>query len=217
MPLLKGKMRQEEDSDSDESFHCCGRPEDLLEDFRSSMEAPKPDGNEICVPEDQEYYLYSAGLERQKSPGNGPNRGSCSSIHAIPRCSTVYSSDSDRTRVASPLLIIKTGETVLPSSSPDIRNIRVQSGQPSAAPKPKKKQKWKILIRPPQSFLRMAISPSEDCPPSPELPTAEASALHGPPPSTSSRRRRGLVFTPSSLPQELKELAKTEDSDGSGT
>ncbi|OAV93733.1 hypothetical protein PTTG_06784, partial [Puccinia triticina 1-1 BBBD Race 1] len=92
MPLIKGKMRQEEDSDSDESFHCCGRPEDLVEDWRSSMEAPKPDGNEVHVPDEQEYYLYSAGLDRLKSPGNGPSRGSCSSIHAIPRCSTVYSS-----------------------------------------------------------------------------------------------------------------------------
>ncbi|WAR55071.1 hypothetical protein PtB15_4B690 [Puccinia triticina] len=202
MPLIKGKMRQEEDSDSDESFHCCGRPEDLVEDWRSSMEAPKPDGNEVHVPDEQEYYLYSAGLDRLKSPGNGPSRGSCSSIHAIPRCSTVYSSDSDRTRIASPLLIIKTGDVVLPSSSPEIR---------------RKKPKWKILVRPPHSFVRMAISPTQDRPPSPELPTAQASAPHGPPPSASSLRRRGLVFTPSSLPQELKELAETQDSDGSGT
>ncbi|WAQ84242.1 hypothetical protein PtA15_4A695 [Puccinia triticina] len=187
MPLIKGKMRKEEDSDSDESFHCCGRPEDLVEDWRSSMEIPKPDGNEVHVPDEQEYYLYSAGLDRLNSPDNGTKRGSCSSIHAIPRCSTVYSSDSDRTRIASPLLIIKTGDVVLPSPSPDM------------------------------SFLRMAVSPTQDRPPSPELPTAQASAPHGPLPSASSLRRRGLVFTPSSLPQELKELAKTQDSDGSGT
>ncbi|OAV93731.1 hypothetical protein PTTG_06782 [Puccinia triticina 1-1 BBBD Race 1] len=217
MPLFKGKMREEEDSDSDESFHCCGRPEDLLEEFRSSMEIPKPDGNEVCVPDEQEYYLYSAGLDRLNSPDNGPKRGSCSSINAIPRCSTVYSSDSDRTRIASPLLIIKTGDAVLPSSSPEIRDIQVQSAQPSEPAKPKKKPKWKILVRPPHSFLRMAISPTQDRPPSPELPNAQASAPHGPPPSTSSLRRRGLVFAPSSLPQELKELAENQDSDGSGT
>ncbi|OAV93725.1 hypothetical protein PTTG_06779 [Puccinia triticina 1-1 BBBD Race 1] len=216
MPLFKGKMREEEDSDSDESFHCCGRPEDLLEEFRSSMEIPKPDGNEVRVPDDQEYYLYSAGLERLNSPDNGPKRASCSSIHAIPRCSTVYSSDSDRTRVASPLLIIKTDDVVSPPSSPEMRTVRFQPVEASQPSKPKK-SKWKIQIARPQSFLRLAISPTDDRPPSPEPSTAQASALDGQPPSASSLRRRGMVFTPSNLPEQLKELAETEDLDGSGT
>ncbi|WAQ84280.1 hypothetical protein PtA15_4A733 [Puccinia triticina] len=217
MHLIKGKMRQEDDSDSDESFHCCGRPEDLLEEFLSSMEASSPDGNEVRVPDDQEYYLYSAGLERLNSPGNGPNPGPHSSIHAYPRVSTVYSSDSDRTRVASPLLIIKTGEVALPSSSRDMSDTLVQLVKPSQPPKPTKKPKWKIQIRPPHGFLRMAISPPDDSPPNPELPTAQTSALHPTPPPTFSDRRRGMVFNPSSLPAQLKELAETEASDGSGT
>ncbi|WAR64165.1 hypothetical protein PtB15_16B325 [Puccinia triticina] len=216
MPLFKGKMREEEDSDSDESFHCCGRPEDLLEDFRCSMEIPKPDGNEVRVPDDQEYYLYSAGLERLNSPAHRPKRGSCSSLHAIPRCSTVYSSDSDRTRVASPLLIIKTDDAVSPPASPETRTGRSQPDTPSQPSRPKKST-WKIQIARPQSFLRMALSPADDRPPSPEPSSAQVSALDGPPSSTSALRRRGMVFAPSGLPEQLKELAETEDVDGSGT
>ncbi|WAQ87955.1 hypothetical protein PtA15_9A79 [Puccinia triticina] len=162
MPLLQGKMCQEEESDSDESFHCCGRPEDLLEDAQLRMEIPKPVGNEVRVPEDQDYYLYSAGLGRLNSPNDGPNCGSLSSSHDFQRTLTVCSSDSDRTRVGSPLLIIKTGEVVLPASALEMRHIPVQSGKPSLPAKPRKKPQWKIQIRPPHSFLRMAISPTED-------------------------------------------------------
>ncbi|OAV92825.1 hypothetical protein PTTG_02077 [Puccinia triticina 1-1 BBBD Race 1] len=129
MPLFKGKMREEEDSDSDESFHCCGRPEDLLDEFRSSMEAPKSDGNEVRVPDDQDYYLYSAGLERMNSPSNGPAHGSLSSNRDLQRAPTVCSSDSGHTRVASTLLIIKTDEVVSPSSSPQM----TPTGQPKPA------------------------------------------------------------------------------------
>ncbi|OAV94072.1 hypothetical protein PTTG_02880 [Puccinia triticina 1-1 BBBD Race 1] len=120
MPLFKGKMREEEDSDSDESFHCCGRPADLLEEFRSLVEAPKPDGNEVRVPDDQDYYLYSAGLERLNSPSNEPTHGSLSSTRNFQRAPTVYSSDSGHTRFGSTLLIIKTDEVVSPSSSPQM-------------------------------------------------------------------------------------------------
>ncbi|WAQ91429.1 hypothetical protein PtA15_14A313 [Puccinia triticina] len=217
MPLFKGKMREEEDSDSDESFHCCGRPEDLLDEFRSSMEAPKSDGNEVRVPDDQDYYLYSAGLERMNSPSNGPAHGSLSSNRDLQRAPTVCSSDSGHTRVASTLLIIKTDEVVSPSSSPQMTNVRVQLANPSQPSRPRKTSKWKIQLHRPHSFLRMAISPADERPPSPELSTAQASALHGPPPSASSLRRRGMVFTPTSLPEQLKELAETEDSDGNGT
>ncbi|WAQ80891.1 hypothetical protein PtA15_1A229 [Puccinia triticina] len=217
MPLFKGKMREEEDSDSDESFHCCGRPEDLFEEFRSSMEAPKPDGNEVRVADDQDYYLYSAGLERLNSPSNGPTHGPLSSTRAFQRAPTVCSSDSGHTRVGRTLLIIKTDEVVSPSSSLQMTNVRVQLVKPSQPSRPRKTSKWKIQLHRPHSFLRMAISPADDRPPSPELLTHPASALDGPPPSTSSLRRRGMVFTPTSLPEQLKELAETEDSDGSGT
>ncbi|WAQ84175.1 hypothetical protein PtA15_4A627 [Puccinia triticina] len=46
--------------------------------------------------------------------------------------------------------------------------------------------------------------------PKPQLLTAPHHQLH-------LFRRRGLGFTTSSLPQELKELAENQDSDGSGT
>ncbi|OAV90964.1 hypothetical protein PTTG_07030 [Puccinia triticina 1-1 BBBD Race 1] len=214
MPLCKGKMREEEDSDSDESFHCCGKPEDLLEDFRSSMETSKPEVNEVRVPDNQDYYLYSAGLERANPPSNGPT---LSSICDSQRAPTVCSSDSGHTRVGSALLIIKTDEVVFPFSSTEMRTIRIQPVKPSQPLKPMKKSKWKIQIPRPQSSLRAVISPTNDHPPSPEVSTTQASALHGPPPPRSCGRRRGMVFTSTSLPEQLKELAETEGSDGSGT
>lgn len=114
-------MRREDDSDSDESFHCCGKPQDLLQEYQSSIESPKPAANEVRVPDDQEYYLYSAGLERLNSPNQGPSVGSLSSIRDFQRAPTVYSSDSDHTRVGSTLLIIETDEVVLPSSLPEMK------------------------------------------------------------------------------------------------
>ncbi|OAV87345.1 hypothetical protein PTTG_00593 [Puccinia triticina 1-1 BBBD Race 1] len=229
MPSMKGKMRkvQEDESDSDESFHCCGRPEDLLEDARSLMEKPEPQTNEVHVPDDQAYYLYSAGLERLNSPSgsNGPKRRSLPSIHESEATSSVYSADTDSTRIGSPLLIIKTGEVVVQPSVPEISPLRLEFAHPNSPPtgtvKPRSKPKWTIQIPRPRSFIRMAISPTDDSPRSPRHPLSALQASSAPltPPTPSplpsiiSRRRRGMILNPNSLPDELKELAETQCSD----
>jgi hypothetical protein len=62
----------------------------------------------------------------------------------------------------------------------------------------------------------MAISPSDDYPQSPELPspTLQASALQvdSPPPTKFSLRRCGRIFNTGTLPEELKKLAKSPQS-----
>ncbi|PLW11895.1 hypothetical protein PCANC_14355 [Puccinia coronata f. sp. avenae] len=219
MPSIKGKMRKEEDSDSDESFHCCGRPQDLIEEARFLAKTPPPDSdaNEIHVPDDQEYYLYAAGLERMSSPKDEPTplSPSSSSSHGtrFHRSSTVYSSDSDRTRIGSPLLIIKTGAVVAPSSLPEMKGLRVRFIEP---PKPRTKLKWNIKIPRPQSFSKI-VNPTDDSLTSPDLPQPQTPALHTPSPTRSSKRRQGMVFNLDSLPEELQKMAEKKDSEGSGT
>ncbi|WAQ85550.1 hypothetical protein PtA15_6A178 [Puccinia triticina] len=59
-----------DDSDSDESFHCCGRPEDLLDSPPRPTSEPKKllsqAYKEVFVPEDQDFFCYQSGLERQQ-------------------------------------------------------------------------------------------------------------------------------------------------------
>ncbi|KAA1071154.1 hypothetical protein PGT21_020569 [Puccinia graminis f. sp. tritici] len=222
MHSFKGKMRGKEadDSDSDESFHCCGRPEDLLADAQSLMEElSDPDASEVHVPDDQNYYLYSAGLERMNSPNNkSSKRQSASSIHEFrrDRSSTVYSSDSECTRIGSPLLIIKTGELAPPSPLSDMSQLQLQLIEPTTT-QPKRKPRWKIQIPRAQSFIRMAVSPNDDYPQSPELPSPTPQASDSPPPTKLAQRRRGRIFNTDNLPEELKKLARSPHSDGSAT
>ncbi|OAV93411.1 hypothetical protein PTTG_27338 [Puccinia triticina 1-1 BBBD Race 1] len=116
-----------DDSDSDESFHCCGRPEDLLDSPPRSTTEPKNPSTqaqkEIFVPDNEEFYCYQSGLERQKRlerslSTSGPSQDSAKApvARVLGRTS---STESEKTLVAEePVLIIKTG---LNSPSPSKR------------------------------------------------------------------------------------------------
>ncbi|KAI9602925.1 hypothetical protein H4Q26_002233 [Puccinia striiformis f. sp. tritici PST-130] len=67
-PFEKGELPKEEESDSDESFHCQGIPEDLVKAYEADMKTSQPVSNSINVPDDPEYFLYSAGLARLHPP-----------------------------------------------------------------------------------------------------------------------------------------------------
>ncbi|KNZ62984.1 uncharacterized protein VP01_11g7 [Puccinia sorghi] len=226
MPSIKGKMRKEEDSDSDESFHCCGRPQDLIDDAQDLLAKTEPDANAVHVPDNQEYYLYSAGLERMHSPQSPPRNASQPlsplSSHGFQRTPTVYSSDSDCTRIGSPPLIIKTGGFIVPYSMPEMNDLRVRFVEPTKPllehTTPAKRPKWKLKIPRPLSFSRMVLSPTDESLKSPPMPEAQAPAFHTAPPIRASRRRQGMVFNLHNLPNELKEMAENNgSSDGSGT
>ncbi|KAA1073168.1 hypothetical protein PGT21_002367 [Puccinia graminis f. sp. tritici] len=136
-------QRAHEDSDSDESFHCCGKPEDLLVDPPTPPPEPKKhcaqSYREVFVPEDQEFYLYQSGLERQKQaerPISTCEPPPTSATASVPRIlGRTHSAESDKTMVESekpvveePLLVIRTGMT---PSSPT-RRMRVPSPKPKS-------------------------------------------------------------------------------------
>ncbi|PLW39706.1 hypothetical protein PCANC_15875 [Puccinia coronata f. sp. avenae] len=110
-----------DDSDSDDSFHCCGRPEDLAQDppTPNSSKTSQPKIKEVFVPENQDFYCYQSGIERQNQeettlPSWTSATSSRASISGL-RAST-SSDDSQKTAVEHPLLVIKTG--LIPSSPP---------------------------------------------------------------------------------------------------
>ncbi|KAA1135638.1 hypothetical protein PGTUg99_027753 [Puccinia graminis f. sp. tritici] len=146
-------QRAHEDSDSDESFHCCGKPEDLLADPPTPPPEPKKhcaqSYREVLVPEDEEFYLYQSGLERQKQaerPISTCEPPPTSARASVPRIlGRTHSAESDKTMVESekpvveePLLVIRTGMT---PSSPTRRMSQMPSNRISKVPSPKPKSK----------------------------------------------------------------------------
>ncbi|KAI9621290.1 hypothetical protein H4Q26_015788 [Puccinia striiformis f. sp. tritici PST-130] len=191
------------------------------------IEAPEPsNAKEIHVPDDQEYYLYAAGLERMTSPQNRSKQQSPStpSTRRFRRSSTVCSSDSDITRVGSPLLIIKTGDHISSSSMSETSHVRGPVVEP-VKPRRKPRPHWRIDIPLPSQFLGRAyngsyVSPSQhskfSIPESPdESPMTESPLRESPPaPTRTSRgRRQGVIFNVNNLPDELKRMALDQDSD----
>ncbi|KAI7955685.1 hypothetical protein MJO29_007084 [Puccinia striiformis f. sp. tritici] len=208
-PFKKGKLPQEEDSDSDDSFHCQGRLKDLVEAYESEMKTSGPLSNSINVPDDQEYFLYSAGLARLNPPDHSRKPQPHPYNLGFHRASTVYSSDSECTRHGRPLLPIRASALIcLPEPT-----------KPKSAKPPKSKLKWSIRIPRPSGFSRMALSPTSeaDFAQSLDLSTIQAPSPRSSPPSRSSRRQ-GMVFNISDLPDELPD-SSTNDQEpgGSGT
>ncbi|KAI9602929.1 hypothetical protein H4Q26_002237 [Puccinia striiformis f. sp. tritici PST-130] len=182
-PFKKGKLPIEEDCDSDESFHCKGRPWELVEAYEAEMETSQPISNSINKPEPHPYNL------------------------GFHRASTVYSSDSECTRIARPLHPIKESALVcLPETT-----------KPKSTKSPKTKLKWNIRIPRPSGFSRMALSPTSetDFAQSLDLSTLQPPSPRSSPPSRSSRRQ-GMVFDISDLPDELKDLT-SNDQEPSGS
>ncbi|PLW26900.1 hypothetical protein PCANC_23202 [Puccinia coronata f. sp. avenae] len=122
MPLLSTKRhRVDEESDSDESFHCCGKPEDLALDPPTPKFQATRTYKEVCVPDNQDFYCYQSGIERQKEEREkisvrGPPEASTSA--SLPRrVERIHSADSDKTWVVGErLLLIKTGISPFASS-----------------------------------------------------------------------------------------------------
>ncbi|KAI9602916.1 hypothetical protein H4Q26_002224 [Puccinia striiformis f. sp. tritici PST-130] len=206
-PFKKGKLPIEEDYDSDESFHCKGRPWELDEAYEAEMKTSQPISNSINVPDDQEYFLYSAGLARLNPPDHSRTPEPHPYNLGFPRASTVYSSDSECTRIGRPLLPIKDSALVcLPETT-----------KPKSTKSPKTKLKWNIRIPRPSGFSRMALSPTSetDFAQSLDLSTLQPPSPRSSPPSRSSRRQ-GMVFDISDLPDELKDLT-SNDQEPSGS
>ncbi|KAI9602921.1 hypothetical protein H4Q26_002229 [Puccinia striiformis f. sp. tritici PST-130] len=205
-PFKKGKLPQEEDSDSDESFHCQGIPEDLDKAYEADIKTSPPVSNSINVPDDPEYFLYSAGLARLHPPDH--SRKPQPHPYKFNRASTVYSSDSECTRIGRPLIpLSEFAPMCLPEST------KLKSTKP-----PKSKLKWNIRIPRPSGFSRMALSPTSgtDSAQALDLATFQAPPLRSLPSSRSSRRQ-GMVFNIDDLPAELKEISSTQGPSGSGT
>ncbi|KAI7963742.1 hypothetical protein MJO29_004169 [Puccinia striiformis f. sp. tritici] len=207
-PFKKGKLPKEEDSDSDESFHCQGIPEQLVEAYESDMKTSQSVSNSINLPDDQEYFLYSAGLARLNPPDHSRKPQPHPYSLGFKRASTVYSSDSECTQVGRPLLPLR---EFAPMCIPD--STKLKSSKP-----PKSKLKWNIRIPRPSGFSRMALSPTSetDSAQALDLATLQAPSLRSPPSSLSSRRQ-GMVFNIEDLPAELKEISSTQEPSGSGT
>ncbi|KAI9602930.1 hypothetical protein H4Q26_002238 [Puccinia striiformis f. sp. tritici PST-130] len=200
-PFKKGKLPIEEDSDSDESFHCQGRPWELVEAYEADMKTSQPISNSINVPDDQEYFLYAAGLARLNPPDHSRKPEPHPYNLGFHRASTVYSSDSECTRIGRPLLPIKESALVcLPETT-----------KPKSTKSPKMKLKWNIRIPRPSGFSRMALSPTNetDSAQALDLSTIQAPSPRSSPPSRSSRRQ-GMVFNISDLSDELKDLTSND-------
>ncbi|KAI7949763.1 hypothetical protein MJO28_008584 [Puccinia striiformis f. sp. tritici] len=207
-PFKKGKLPIEEDSDSDESFHCQGRPWQLVEQYEADMKTSQPISNSINLPDDEEYFLYSTGLARLNPPNHSRKPEPHPYNLGFNRASTVYSSDSECTRIGRPLLPMK---EFAPMCLPD--SPKLKSTKPS-----KSKLKWNIRIPRPSGFSRMALSPTSeaDFAQSLDLSTIQPPSLRSSPPSRSSRRQ-GMVFNINDLPDELKDIKSTPEAGGSGT
>ncbi|KAI9604685.1 hypothetical protein KEM48_002441 [Puccinia striiformis f. sp. tritici PST-130] len=135
-PFKKGKLPKEVDSDSDESFHCQGRPWELVKAYGADMKTSQPISNSINVPDDQEYFLYSAGLARLNPHDHSRKPQSHPYNLGFKRASTVYSSDSECTRVGRPLIPLS---EFAPMCLPDSSKLK-------AIKPPKSKLKWNIRI-----------------------------------------------------------------------
>ncbi|KAI7951448.1 hypothetical protein MJO28_007132 [Puccinia striiformis f. sp. tritici] len=227
-PFKKGKLPQEEDSDSDDSFHCQGRLKDLVEAYESEMKTSGPLSNSINVPDDQEYFLYSAGLARLNPPDHSRKPQPHPYNLGFHRASTVYSSDSECTRHGRPLLPIRASALICLPEPTKRSTVPLKFYQntdplnllrPKSAKPPKSKLKWSIRIPRPSGFSRMALSPTSeaDFAQSLDLSTIQAPSPRSSPPSRSSRRQ-GMVFNISDLPDELPD-SSTNDQEpgGSGT
>ncbi|WAR55406.1 hypothetical protein PtB15_6B147 [Puccinia triticina] len=115
-----------DDSDSDESFHCCGRPEDLLDSPPRPKTEPKKllsqAYKEVFVPENPDFYCYQSGLERQQREQSISTAGPSQVSGRAPVARVLgrtCSAESEKTLVAEePVLVIKTG---LNSPSPSKR------------------------------------------------------------------------------------------------
>ncbi|KNE99836.1 hypothetical protein PSTG_06925 [Puccinia striiformis f. sp. tritici PST-78] len=215
-PFKKGKLPIEEDCDSDESFHCKGRPWELVEAYEAEMETSQPISNSINVPDDQEYFLYAAGLARLNPPDQSRKPEPHPYNLGFHRASTVYSSDSECTRIARPLHPIKESALVEYRLSSQIADP-LTVPRPKSTKSPKTKLKWNIRIPRPSGFSRMALSPTSetDFAQSLDLSTLQPPSPRSSPPSRSSRRQ-GMVFDISDLPDELKDLT-SNDQEPSGS
>ncbi|KAI7950212.1 hypothetical protein MJO28_009033 [Puccinia striiformis f. sp. tritici] len=210
-PFKKGKLPKEEDSDSDsdESFHCKGRPKDLVEAYESDMKTSQPVSNSINVPDDPEYLLYAAGLARLNPPDHSRKPQPHPYNLGFNRASTVYSSDSECTRHGRPLLPIRASALIcLPEPT-----------KSKSTKSPKSKLKWNIRIPRPSGFSRMALSPTNetDSAQALDLSTIQPPYPRSSPPPSRSSRRQGMVFNISDLPDELKDMKSTPEAGGSGT
>lgn len=183
MRALKAKAKfRGSDSDSDESFHCAGRPEDL------ALDSPAVDGGlqspvqEVFVPDNPDYYLYESGLSRVNglsSPINLtlPVRG------PLKRSLTGNSLDTQLTSVESPILVIKTAGIV---GSPSSSKSPVVSPSYTVGRRAVRFQSMGAAIQASDGLAftrRGAISRR------PKLP----SMVPSPPPPDRSIRRRGMI------------------------
>ena len=132
MPRLSiSGNRMNKASDSDESFHCCGRPEDLaLDPPTPKRPEPTRPRKEIFVPENPDFYCYESGMARQKQEESKrlsalEASGSSSRASMPPIVSRIQSSDSDKTLAEEPLLVIHTGVSPIASSSRKTRYVRI--------------------------------------------------------------------------------------------
>ncbi|OAV93410.1 hypothetical protein PTTG_27337 [Puccinia triticina 1-1 BBBD Race 1] len=131
-----------DDSDSDESFHCCGRPEDLLDSPPRPTSEPKKllsqAYKEVFVPEDQDFFCYQSGLERQQREQSISTAGPSQVSGRAPVARVLgrtCSAESDKTLVAEePVLVIKTGLNS-PSPSKRMRARSVIAQLPPPRPK----------------------------------------------------------------------------------
>ncbi|KNZ55718.1 hypothetical protein VP01_2600g1 [Puccinia sorghi] len=115
-------------SDSDESFHCCGRPGDLALDPPTPKREPTRPRKEIFVPENSDFYCYESGMARQKQEESKrlsalESSGSSSRASMPPIVGRIQSSDSDKTLAEEPLLVIHTGVSPVASSSRRTRRL----------------------------------------------------------------------------------------------
>ncbi|POW17552.1 hypothetical protein PSTT_00507 [Puccinia striiformis] len=171
----KVRFQKKEDSDSDESFHCRGLSEDLVEQASSDLQPSGSIPNSINVPDDEEYYLYAAGLHRLNSPAQPSKLPSHPYSRGFNRASTVYSSDSDTNQIVHQPFGI--GPSRVDSFLGEVAGSPVQVLK-STKP-PKTKLKWNIRIPRPQAFTRKVLSPTSETNPAPalNLPTAQAPSL----------------------------------------
>ncbi|POW12072.1 hypothetical protein PSTT_04840 [Puccinia striiformis] len=186
-PFKKGKLPKEEDSDSDESFHCQGIPEELVKAYESDMKISQSVSNSINLPDDQEYFLYSAGLARLNPPDHSRKPQPHPYNLGFKRASTVYSSDSECT------------QTQVNQATKVEAQVEHPNPRPSGF-----------------SRMALSPTSETDSAQALDLATLQAPSLRSPPSSLSSRRQ-GMVFNIDDLPAELKEISSTREPSGSGT
>lgn len=133
MPRLSMKVKlSKKDSDSDESFHCCGRPEDLINDPPTPTLDASISYKEVMVPENQEYYCYQSGIERQKVRCHASTSSQTPPLSAQRTRARPYSLNSQKTVVGECLLVIKTdfGPSQNPSASIHVNPDKGECSKP---------------------------------------------------------------------------------------